>query len=166
MKFSPQDRTDLPIDNRFLELLLDASGDPEVGLELFARGVRVGPGSRLPRFPALYAKKKRWQLPEQRYPEDPDGNPNVGESVWRSNYSSLGPLEDKVREVLEDQATRGQVLKLSIPKVSCRLTRGTAQGQEGWNLHCSSPVRRHEWDIGQQVDACPRSREIADCRGH
>ena len=62
----------------------------------------VGPGSRLPRLPALYAKKKRWQLPEQRHPEDPDGFPNDGESVWRSNYSSLGPLEDKVREVLED----------------------------------------------------------------
>ena len=113
LKSSPQDRTDLPIDYRFLELLLDASGDPEVGLGLFARGVRVGPGSRLPRLPALYAKKKRWQLPEQRYPEDPDGFPNDGESVWRSNYSSLGPLEDKVREVLEDQATRGHVLKLS-----------------------------------------------------
>ena len=59
LKSSPQDRTDLPIDHRFLELLLDASGDPEVGLGMFARGVRVGPGSRLPRLPALYAKKKR-----------------------------------------------------------------------------------------------------------
>ena len=57
MKSSPQDRTDLPIDYRFLELLLDASGDPEVGLGLFARGVRVGPGSRLPRLPALYEEK-------------------------------------------------------------------------------------------------------------
>ena len=40
LKSSPQDRTDLPIDYRFLELLLDASGDPEVGLGLFASGVR------------------------------------------------------------------------------------------------------------------------------
>ena len=75
MKSSPQDRTDLPIDYLFQELLLDASGDPEVGLGSFAREVRVGPGSRLPRLLALYAKKKRWQLPEQRYPEDPDGIP-------------------------------------------------------------------------------------------
>ena len=63
MKSSPQDRTDLPIDYRFLELLLDASGDPEVGLGLFARGVRVGPGSQLPRLPALYAKKKTMATP-------------------------------------------------------------------------------------------------------
>ena len=172
LKSSPQDRTDLPIDYRFLELLLDASGDPEVGPGLFARGVRVGPGSRLPRLPALYAKKKRWQLPEQRYLEDPDGFPNDGESVWRSNYSSSGPLEDKVREVLEDQTTRSGLEAVGIggereiPKVSCRLTRCTAQGQEGWNLHCPSPVRRHEWDIGQQADACPRSTAIADCLGH
>ena len=58
-------------------------------------------------------RKKRWQLLEQRYPEDPDGIPNDEEAVWRSKYSSWGPLEDKVREVLEDQATRSQVLKLS-----------------------------------------------------
>ena len=75
--------------------------------------MRVGPGSRLPRLPALYAKKKRWQLPEQRYPEDPDDIPNDEEAVWRSNYSSLGPLKDKVREVLEDKANRRQVLELS-----------------------------------------------------
>ena len=113
MKSSPRDRTDIPIDFRFLELLLEASGDPEVGLGIFARGVRVGPGVRLPRLPALYAKKKRWQLPEQRFPEDPDVANYDEDSVWRSNYSSLEPLSDKVREVLEDHANRGQVLKLS-----------------------------------------------------
>ena len=63
--------------------------------------------------PALYAKKKRWQLPEQKYPEDPGAAPEDEEAVWRSNYASLGPLVDKVREVLDDQATRGQVVKLS-----------------------------------------------------
>ena len=113
MKSSPRDRTDIPIDFRFLELLLEASGDPEVGLGIFASGVRVGPGVRLPRLPALHAKKKRWQLPEQRFPEDPDVSNYDEDSVWRSNYSSLEPLSDKVREVLEDHANRGRVLKLS-----------------------------------------------------
>ena len=62
-KSSSQDRTDLPFDYRFLELLLDASGDREVGLGLFARGVRVGPGSRLLRLPARYAQKKTMATP-------------------------------------------------------------------------------------------------------
>ena len=44
MKSTTQDRIDLPIDYRFLELLLEGSEDPEVGLGQFARGVRVGPG--------------------------------------------------------------------------------------------------------------------------
>ena len=42
MRSTTQDRTDLPIDQRFLELLLEASGC----LGQFARGVRVGPGVR------------------------------------------------------------------------------------------------------------------------
>ena len=36
-----------------------------------------------------------------------------GESAWRANYSTLAALADKVTEVLDDQAERGQVLKLS-----------------------------------------------------
>ena len=37
------------MDYRFLQLLLTAAEDPEVSLGEFARGVRVGPGARLPR---------------------------------------------------------------------------------------------------------------------
>ena len=85
LKSSSRDRSDLPIDYRFLELLLEASGDPEVRLGLFARGVRVGPGVLLPRLPALHSKKKRWQLPGQKYPEDPEAAPEDEEAVWRSD---------------------------------------------------------------------------------
>ena len=53
LKKVASDRTDLPIDFRFLELLLDASGDPEVGLGSFSQDVRIGVGARLPRLPAL-----------------------------------------------------------------------------------------------------------------
>ena len=49
---TPDDRTDIPIDYRYLQLLLDAVEDPVVGLGDFASGVRVGPGARLPRIPA------------------------------------------------------------------------------------------------------------------
>ena len=62
-----EDRDDVPVDYRLLQSLLTAAQDPEVGLGDFALGVRVGPGARLPRLPAL-AAKRRWRLPEQ---EDP-----------------------------------------------------------------------------------------------
>ena len=53
-----EDRADVPIDFRFFDLLLRSSEDPEVGLGEFAVGVRVGPGARMPRLPALYKPKK------------------------------------------------------------------------------------------------------------
>ena len=49
-----EDRGDVRIDyNRFLDLLLRAVKDPQFSLGDSARGVRVGPGRRLPRQPAL-----------------------------------------------------------------------------------------------------------------
>ena len=90
------DRKEVPIDLRFLQLLLRAAEDPEVGVGDFALGVRVEPGVKLPRLPA----------------DDEEGEAE-GDGVWRSNYASLLPMEDKVTAVLEDQASRGEVLKLS-----------------------------------------------------
>ena len=52
------DRVDVPIDYRFLDVLLRASDDPEVGLGEYSQGVKVGPGTRMPRLPALYKSKK------------------------------------------------------------------------------------------------------------
>ena len=107
------DRTDLPIDFRYLDLLLRAAGDPEVHLGSFAEGVRVGPGARLPRLPALYARKKKWRLPEQADPLDYQEEYCSTERIWRRNYASVSELTDKVLAVMEDQAERGQVLKFT-----------------------------------------------------
>ena len=111
---SSGDRDDVPIDFRFLDLLLRAAEDPEVGIGDFAKGVRVGPGVRMPRLPALYKRKKKWRLASQadlrNYLEDEEAG---GEHTWRRNYSSLDELSDKVIDVLEDQSKRGQILKLS-----------------------------------------------------
>ena len=52
------DRSDLPIDFRYLDLLLRAAGDLEVHLGSFAKGVRVGPGARLPRLPAVQSQEE------------------------------------------------------------------------------------------------------------
>ena len=67
-------------------------------------GVRVGPGTRLPRLSALYRPKRKWRLAGQGDLEDYPS--------WRKNSSSLGALSDKVKDVLDDQSRRGQVLKL------------------------------------------------------
>ena len=53
---------DVPIDYRFLDILLRAAEDPEVGLGEYAHGVKVGPGTRMPRLPAVYKPKKKWRL--------------------------------------------------------------------------------------------------------
>ena len=73
----------------------------------------VGPGARLPRLPALYPPKRKWRLLEQADPSDHNEPALESDAVWRSNYSTLAELADKVVEVMEDQARRGQVLKLS-----------------------------------------------------
>ena len=109
----PEDRTGLPVDFRFLQLLLSAAEDPEVSLGDFARGVRVGPGARLPRQPALYPAKKKWSLKEKYDGADYLTPVDDEEATWRKNHSSIEPWVERVLEVLEDQSSRGQVLKLT-----------------------------------------------------
>ena len=106
------DRSDVPIDSRFMQILLGLAGDPEVSLGTFAPGVRVGPGARLPRLPALYKAKRRWRLPEQTDPLEYLEQHLCPESIWRNNYASLPPLEEQVLEVLHEQASRGQIIML------------------------------------------------------
>ena len=93
------DREDLPIDKRNLDLLLRTAGDPEVGLGEYAQGVRVGPGVRMPRLPALYRQKKRWRIPEQSDPLDYLECPKEEVVTWRRNYSSLEQWKEKALEV-------------------------------------------------------------------
>ena len=114
------DRVDIPIDYRFLDVLLRASGDPEIGLGGYAQGVRVGPGTRMPRLPALYKAKKKWRLPSQVDPLDyleyaPDSS-----GVWRSNYSTLREFEAQVLDVMHDQASRGQIIVMSESEARTR----------------------------------------------
>ena len=106
------DRTNTPIDFRFLQLLLTVAGDPEVHLGDFSLGVRVRPGARLPRLPALYPAKKRCRLTEKSDPRNYLEQVNTV-SMWRTNYASLDAFSDKVSSVLEDQTTRGQVIKMT-----------------------------------------------------
>ena len=100
------DRSDVPIDYRFLHVLLQLAGDPEVGLGEYSQGVRVGPGARMPRLPALFRPKRKWRRAYLEQSIDPG-------SVWRRNYASLATFEEQVLEVMHDQASRGQLLVYS-----------------------------------------------------
>ena len=66
------------------------------------------------RLPALCKEKKKWRLASQadprNYLEDEEAR---GEHTWRRNFASLDDLSDKVREVMEDQTRRGQIIKLT-----------------------------------------------------
>ena len=116
----PADRPETSIDYRYLSLLLEAADDPDKHLGEFARGVRVGPGARLPRLPALYEKKTSWRLPEQFNALDYQEERAAAEGVWRSNYSSLAGLADKVEAVMDDQAERGQIPRLTEKEARAR----------------------------------------------
>ena len=134
----------------FWEGLLKAAADPEVSIASFAHGVRVGPGSRMPRCPKLYAKKKKWRIPEQREQVDVD-EVLATQGVWNKNYSTLSSFRAEVREVLRDQAGRGQVPIL--PEVEARnrfpnlavASLGAQKKEKTWRhyslLECSSMVR-------------------------
>ena len=111
LKRQAGDRDELPVDFRFIDLLLRASEDPERHLGSFAQGVKVGPGSRMPRLPALYKAKRRWRLPEQRDPMNYLQEEQQSENPWRQNYATVAGLADKVLAVLEDHVSRGQVRK-------------------------------------------------------
>ena len=73
------DRNELPIDFRFLDLLLRVAQDPDTQLGTFAQGVKVGPGTRMPRHPALYRPRRKWRLESQRDP-----------TSWKKNISTRG----------------------------------------------------------------------------
>ena len=94
------DRSDVPIDFRLLQSMLSAAEDPEVGLGDCAKGVRVGPGARLPRLPALYVAKRRWRILGQEDPLEYQQEERGSEGTWQRNYKSLDAFTQEVLAVL------------------------------------------------------------------
>ena len=85
----PDGRKGIPVDNRHLSLLLQASKDPQVSLGQFSTGVRVGPGVRLPSLPALRRRKIEWRLLAQSDPTDYLGEGIIGDPRVQRNYASI-----------------------------------------------------------------------------
>ena len=149
------DRTDVPIDFRFLHMLHMMAGDPEVGLGEYSQGVRVGPGTRMLRLPALYGPKRKWPLASPHDPLDYLEQTAEPEGIWRRNYWTLETFEDEVLEVMHDQASRSQLLVLTEAEAKSRFPdlviaeeRSERRGLVGRSQHacCSTghTVRQHQ----------------------
>ena len=67
----------------------------------------------MPLLPALYRPKRRRKFPEQSDPLDFLEAAVEGDPEGRRICSTLADLSEQVAAVLEDQAERGQMLKLS-----------------------------------------------------
>ena len=166
------DRVDVPIDYRFLDVLLRAADDPEIGLGQYAQGVKVGPGTRMPRLPALYKPEKKWRLPSQVDPLDyleyaPDRS-----GVWRSNYATLREFEAQVLDVMHDQASRGQIIVMTesearskYPRSGCRIPWRSTETEARWKGYSTSTFRRNAWALCEHQNEAQGPRKGADCFG-
>ena len=103
------DREGIPLDFRYLDLLLRASRDPGVALGKFASDQE--PDSQDSQL--CTEQRKSGDLADQGDPDDYREEVLAGDPLWKKNYSTLAALSDKVKDVLDDQSERGQVLKLS-----------------------------------------------------
>ena len=107
------DRVDIPIDYRFLDVLLRTSGDPEIGLGDNAQASEWVLERGCQGCLHFTKRRKKWRLPSQVDPLDyleyaPDSS-----GVWRSNYSTLREFETQVLDVMHDQASRGQIIVMT-----------------------------------------------------
>lgn len=93
-----------------IEELLRISGDPDsrayhTSRHSFARGVRVGPGAKLPRVPAVFDKKLKWR----QYREE-DCEPGLE----RDNYLSARDHASLVQKQFEAEAALGCMLEMPM----------------------------------------------------
>ncbi len=100
----------MAVHGRLLQAILGAAGDPDAaGMRHYFEGVRLGVGRRLPRTPAVFARKRHWRLPEQHTADELHGHPV--EAVWRENYTSAVVQKELISEQLLDHHRRGLALR-------------------------------------------------------
>ncbi len=100
---------------RLLQRVLQLGGDPDYkGMEHFAKGVRIGVGTKMPRTPAVYSRKRRWRLPGQGDLDfDVEGERESLGDGWRDNYQSAVIHQKDILAQLEDAAERNMALRLT-----------------------------------------------------
>ncbi len=97
---------------RLLHAVLKAADDPDAAVILdYIEGIAIGVGVKMPRTPAVFGKRRRWNIVEQR---NPNAHLEAQRSFdWRDNYVSTVPHVDEVERQLDDLVERGKALKFS-----------------------------------------------------
>ena len=154
------DGNEVSTDFRFLDLLLRAADDPEVGLGSFARGVRVVPGVRMPRLPALYKQKKKGRLASQadprNYLEDEEAG---GEQTWRRNYASLNERHRQGHSSSGRPDTKGP--NHQAFGGGCRESVPEPRGRVPWGQRVFFPW--HPWPVCEHSNKNHGPRAITSC---
>ncbi len=104
---------------RLLQSILRDANDPDWrGMDRFAAGIRLGVGRRMPRTPAVYARKRRWRIAEQAEADDWDPRTVIG--VWRENYKTARAQRAEVRRQLDEHVEQGLAFRLSAGEAKAR----------------------------------------------
>ncbi len=105
-----------PVRIRALQRILALGGDPDhKGMEHYARGVRLGVSAKLPRTPAVFARKRRWRLEGQGDPSfDAAAERLALGDAWRDNYDAAILHRDAIHEQLLDAVDRRLAMRLPI----------------------------------------------------
>ncbi len=86
---------------RLIQAMLRDSADADyAAIDQIAPGVPIGVNVRLPRTPAVYPRKKKWNLRGQ---EDPDAwRVPWGSGSWQRNYGSADAVQDELEKQLDE----------------------------------------------------------------
>ncbi len=104
---------------RLLQSILRDAADPDWrGMDRFATGIRLGVGVRMPRTPAVYARKTRWRIAEQAEADGWDMQ-TIG-SVWRENYRTAKTQRAEVRRQLDEHVQQGLAFRLKPDEARAR----------------------------------------------
>ena len=130
----------------FFGLVLAASEDVDAeGIGLYASGVAIGVGVKLPRISPFYKKKRKWWPPSQRRPQEQLKAAMV-EDFFRDNYRSAFDLEDAVKAMLKNQIAKKQAFNTSLDAARRKLGKGITVASLGGG------EERHQgrWDPGRE----------------
>ena len=110
------------INLRLLQATMTEADDPDPGvIDLIAAGVPIGVGVRMPRTPAIYARKRKWSLDQQRNSEA--WSLPLEAAPWRTT------LRQGRRKTKWNDAERARE---TLARRSRGLARDTAGDSAGW----------------------------------